>query len=189
MVRRKPAGHTDVCDKTSVVPSAHSHILRRQSAEALQRMNAKPKVLRYARLVPLSLVIATCAIVNACAEQPIPTDISQVPGFWIGLVHGFLALFSLLGEVFTKHRIYASPNSGSLYDLGFVIGTAVFFRGSRTVAASSDNVDAQAVGHQVLIGKYVKLAGPMRFGPIEFHYLNLLRKLKRKGKRAANQCD
>ena len=44
----------------------------------------------------------------------------------MGLLHGFLVLFSLIGSIFTDVRIYAFPNSGGWYDLGFVLGVIVF---------------------------------------------------------------
>ncbi len=70
----------------------------------------------------LSLVLA------ACAHQPAaPT--SDVPGFFMGFVHGFIILFSLIGSIFTNVQIYAFPNSGGMYDLGFVLGVIAFMGG------------------------------------------------------------
>jgi hypothetical protein len=43
-------------------------------------------------------------------------------GFW----HGLTILFSLIGSIFTDVRIYAFPNSGGWYDLGFFLGSALF---------------------------------------------------------------
>jgi hypothetical protein len=52
------------------------------------------------------------------------------PGFWRGLLHGFTILFSLIASIFTDHRIYAYPNAGGWYDLGFFLGASAFLGGS-----------------------------------------------------------
>ena len=72
----------------------------------------------------LLLVVAAAG----CAHQPIPV-FRDHPGFFSGLLHGFLMLFSLIGSLFTDVRIYAVPNAGFLYDLGFVIGASSFLGG------------------------------------------------------------
>lgn len=53
--------------------------------------------------------------------QPIPRAYNP-PGFFSGILHGILAPFALLGSIFMDIRIYAFPNSGWWYDLGFIIG-------------------------------------------------------------------
>ena len=76
------------------------------------------------------LVLATAAVLAAsCASQP-PTQSADAPGFLLGFVHGFVALFSFIGSWFTDVRIYAFPNSGHWYDLGYLLGVASFFGGS-----------------------------------------------------------
>ena len=57
-----------------------------------------------------------------CAYQPSGAVSPSAPGFWLGLWHGFIAPISLVGSFFADHRIYAFPNSGVLYDLGFLLG-------------------------------------------------------------------
>ena len=66
---------------------------------------------------------------GACAMQPVPHG-SDLPGFFIGLVHGFIAPFALIGEVFMDHRVYAFPNSGGWYDFGFLLGVGALTGGS-----------------------------------------------------------
>ena len=44
------------------------------------------------------------------------------PGFFMGLVHGVIAPIAMVAEIFSDVRIYAFPNSGWPYDLGFLIG-------------------------------------------------------------------
>ena len=55
-----------------------------------------------------------------CATQPSPDDLNP-PGFWMGIVHGFLIFFSMIGIFFSDVWIYAYPNSGIFYDLGYLL--------------------------------------------------------------------
>jgi hypothetical protein len=75
------------------------------------------------------IAVLMAGVFAACATQP-PPSAQGLPGFWLGLLHGFTALFALVGELFTSYRVYAFPNSGGFYDLGFVLGAALAFGGS-----------------------------------------------------------
>ena len=67
--------------------------------------------------------------ISGCATQSYSiTD--DPPGFFSGLLHGFIMLFSLIASLFTDCSIYAFPNTGFWYNLGFVIGASAFFGGS-----------------------------------------------------------
>ncbi len=81
----------------------------------------------------LAVVLLVAVALAACAHQP-TTAAPGAPGFLAGLLHGFLILFSLIGSLFTPVRIYAFPNSGIFYDVGYVLGAAAFLggAGSRT---------------------------------------------------------
>jgi hypothetical protein len=46
----------------------------------------------------------------------------DIPGFFSGIWHGLLALWSLILRLFLDIETYALPNSGWSYDLGFFIG-------------------------------------------------------------------
>jgi hypothetical protein len=74
------------------------------------------------------LLLMLLVAAAGCAHQPNPV-LPNPPGFFSGLLHGCLMLFSLIGSVFTDVRIYAFPNSGFLYDLGFLIGASSFLGG------------------------------------------------------------
>ncbi len=63
-----------------------------------------------------------------CATQPVP-DAFDPPGFWTGMVHGFLIFFSMIGSYFSDIRIYAFPNSGGFYDLGYLLGAMISLGG------------------------------------------------------------
>jgi hypothetical protein len=73
------------------------------------------------------LLLAVVAL-SACATQP-NHRLGAPEGFLWGLLHGFIALFSLIASFFWDVRIYAYPNSGIYYDCGFVLGVAMFFGG------------------------------------------------------------
>ena len=65
----------------------------------------------------------------ACAHQPVVSTYDP-PGFFYGLLHGFISPFALVGSLFNDVRIYAFPNSGGWYDFGFLIGVASLFGGA-----------------------------------------------------------
>jgi hypothetical protein len=81
--------------------------------------------LQLTAFLAVGLIILSIA---SCASQP-PPELVNPPGFWSGLLHGFLMLFSLIGSIFTEVRIYAFPNSGGWYDFGFFLGAASFLGG------------------------------------------------------------
>ncbi len=48
----------------------------------------------------------------------------------MALIHGFIAPLALVGSVFSDFRIYAFPNAGFFYDLGFLLGLSVWGGGT-----------------------------------------------------------
>ncbi len=82
---------------------------------------------RHKKFLALLLILALGCI--SCAHQPRPESYDP-PGFFSGLFHGFIILFSLIGSIFMDIRIYGFPNSGFFYDLGFLIGAAGFLAGA-----------------------------------------------------------
>ena len=76
------------------------------------------------------IAICLCALaLAACAAQPPPGAAGSPPGFLLALVHGFISPFSLIGSIFWDVRVYAYPNTGFWYELGFVFGAAFLFGG------------------------------------------------------------
>ena len=84
------------------------------------------------RVTTVCLLVAAL-LMASCATQP-PVVANDPPGFFAGLIHGFLILFSLIGGIFTDNRIYAFPNSGGWYDLGFFFGASAFLGGGGATA-------------------------------------------------------
>ena len=84
------------------------------------------KPTRRAKILILSsaIIIAAAILTLAgCATQP--TSIGDYPGIFLGFVHGLIVPVTLVGSIFYDIRIYAFPNSGVLYDFGFVLGYSI----------------------------------------------------------------
>ncbi|MBN1649184.1 MAG: hypothetical protein JW874_14195 [Spirochaetales bacterium] len=84
----------------------------------------------------IAAVIAVVLMLGACAAGPNTLEDQadengKVAGFFSGLWHGFIALFTFIISIFTdKVNVYDVNNSGILYNLGFIIGVSAFFGGS-----------------------------------------------------------
>jgi hypothetical protein len=78
-------------------------------------------------------VMAMALVVASCATQPRP-EAYDPPGFFSGLLHGFLIVFSFIGSLFTDVRIYNFPNSGGWYDFGYLIGASMFLGGGGEIS-------------------------------------------------------
>ena len=89
------------------------------------------------------LLLALALSLASCATQTVP-NVHRPPGFLMGLLHGFISLFSLIGSLFFDTRIYGFPNSGSGYDVGFVLGAAVFYGGIAGLVAGRSRAKASA---------------------------------------------
>jgi amino acid transporter len=77
----------------------------------------------------LILVLTVASILfTACATHS-TQPIDDPPGFWSGLLHGFIMMFSFIGSLFTDFKIYSIPNAGGWYDFGFLLGASIFFGG------------------------------------------------------------
>ena len=76
-----------------------------------------------------ALALSLALAATACARQPeIVVTPCDPPGFFLGLVQGFFIIFAFIGTFFDSDiAIYAVPNSGWPYNLGFIIGAALFF--------------------------------------------------------------
>ncbi|MEL7588957.1 MAG: hypothetical protein AAGU19_19755 [Prolixibacteraceae bacterium] len=68
------------------------------------------------------------ALFAGCATQS-AGPVQDPPGFWYGLLHGFIIFFSFIISLFTDYEIYAFPNTGLWYNLGFLLGVMIFFGG------------------------------------------------------------
>lgn len=97
-----------------------------------QSTQRSPHRRRVGRAILLACLVLGLA---ACASQPPPTDVGDPPGFLLGLLHGFIAPVTFIISLFENEiRIYAFPNAGAWYDLGFVLGSGILFGGGGSAA-------------------------------------------------------
>lgn len=69
-------------------------------------------------------------ILSSCAPGNIRFDLAPA-GFWAGLWHGFISLFTFIISLFNDQvTIYEVNNSGWPYNLGFILGIMIFYGGS-----------------------------------------------------------
>ena len=99
--------------------------------------------MKWRGLAVLLLLLALVLSLASCATQTVP-NVHKPPGLLMGLLHGFISLFSLIGSLFFDTRIYGFPNSGSGYDVGFVFGAAVFYGGIAALVAGRSRAKASA---------------------------------------------
>ncbi len=86
--------------------------------------------MRHSR-VYLLLGLGALLLLTACAERPMghPGD----PAFVRGLIDGLLAPITFVLSLFSDTiRMYAYPNIGRWYDLGFLIGIGAWGGGGGT---------------------------------------------------------
>ncbi len=75
-------------------------------------------------------------LVAGCAAGPnqltgMPGSYESPAGFWKGLWHGFIVLFTFIISLFNDNvSIYEVHNTGNLYHLGYLLGIMIFFGGS-----------------------------------------------------------
>jgi hypothetical protein len=72
----------------------------------------------------IAFIIMT-AILSGCADVSNVDKclIDEPYGFWSGLWHGWIVVFSWIGSLFSDDiAIYAVNNNGGWYDFGFILG-------------------------------------------------------------------
>ncbi|WP_199555924.1 hypothetical protein [Sandaracinobacteroides hominis] len=75
--------------------------------------------------------LAALLLLAACAHQLPATAQPGAPGFFLGLFHGFVIVFSFIGSLFSDTiSVYAVPNNGGWYNFGFALGAGAFGGGS-----------------------------------------------------------
>jgi hypothetical protein len=79
-----------------------------------------------------ALALVAIVALAACAHQPeLPRfAAADAPGFFKGIWHGLIAPIAFVASVFSDVRMYAFPNTGVWYDLGFLLGIAAWGGGA-----------------------------------------------------------
>ena len=79
-------------------------------------------------VIIILLLIGVMAILTNCAnyvDYQI-TEVAKTYGFWGGLWHGFIILFSFIGSLFSDNIVvYAVNNNGGWYDFGYFLGIGI----------------------------------------------------------------
>ena len=82
----------------------------------------------------LLVALLVVSVVAGCAPGANPYKTIAEPtkpaGFWLGVWHGFIALFVFVGSLFRSDlNIYEIHNNGAWYNLGYLFGLMCFFGG------------------------------------------------------------
>ncbi len=77
----------------------------------------------------LVIVIVAALFFSGCATHSLGNFGENTPGFFKGLLHGFILLFSFVGSLFSDYEIYTYPNAGGWYNFGYLLGVILFFCG------------------------------------------------------------
>ena len=93
------------------------------------------------RLFAVFMISMMMLAISGCAAGPneivnIPDEEGKVAGFWQGLWHGFISIFTFLISLFSDTvHIYETHNNGGWYNFGFLLGASIIFGGSGGGAA------------------------------------------------------
>ena len=74
--------------------------------------------------VIVALLILAVTLIGCGFAGSQPAASYEPPGFFAGIWHGLIAPYTLIIRAFLDIKMYAVPNSGWLYDCGFLIGVA-----------------------------------------------------------------
>lgn len=84
---------------------------------------------RAKKLLPIILFLSLIFVMTSCAPGNDKFD-AEPAGFLMGLWHGFISLFTFIISLFKDDvTIYEVVNTGKLYNLGFILGAAIFYGG------------------------------------------------------------
>lgn len=90
----------------------------------------KRTTFRWLAVYFLLLLAAGCAPAAIGPTSVTPEGSGEVAGFWKGLWHGFILLFTFVVSLFNDGvGVYEVSNKGNLYNLGFLVGVMLFFGG------------------------------------------------------------
>lgn len=88
------------------------------------------------KAIVLAIAIVALLLLAGCAPganelAQTPDELGTTAGFWKGLWHGFISMFTFIISLFSdKVSIYEVHNNGGWYDFGFLLGAMFFYGGS-----------------------------------------------------------
>lgn len=108
---------------------------RRQRAAPLTACGSRCTVIDMRKPLVAAVAILAVVALAGCVPGPnqlvgSPHNVGEAAGFWQGLLHGFIALFTFIVSLFSdKVDMYEVNNNGTWYNLGFLLGVMMFFGG------------------------------------------------------------
>ena len=93
-------------------------------------------------IVVVFLALSTMACTFSGGTNPL-RDVPKgengpVAGFWDGLIHGAISPVLFVISLFDNHvNMYEVNNNGHWYDLGWVLGAGLLFKGGSSASSSS----------------------------------------------------
>jgi hypothetical protein len=92
------------------------------------------------RFAVIAGIVLVVVLLSACApgsNSAVGTG-AGLAGFWQGLWHGFILLFTFIISLFNHNvGIYEVHNNGGWYNFGYLLGVMMFWGGSGGGAARS----------------------------------------------------
>ncbi len=76
-------------------------------------------------MIRMYFIVGTILMLWGCADSVDYQNVASMEpvGFWYGLWHGFIIIWSFVGSLISDDiAIYTAYNNGGWYDLGFVCG-------------------------------------------------------------------
>jgi len=81
------------------------------------------------KILLLILMATIIILISGCADVHSINSMDEPSGFWSGLWHGLITLFSFIGSLISDDiAIYDVNNNGGWYDFGFLIGVGGLIR-------------------------------------------------------------
>jgi hypothetical protein len=83
-------------------------------------------------------VVLVALLLTSCApgSNPAAGQGASIAGFWQGLWHGFILLFTFIVSLFNHNvGIYEVHNNGGWYNFGYLLGVMTFWGGGGGGAA------------------------------------------------------
>ena len=118
-------------ENRAFLPSARSAAGTGDDATAPAGPHGPERVCRAPRPAAF-LACSTLLLLAACAHQAPSVVKPEAPGFLLGLWHGFIFPVAFILSLFMKDiAVYAVPNDGVLYNLGYFIGIVFLGVGAR----------------------------------------------------------
>ena len=91
--------------------------------------NNNRKPMKTKKIFNILLIVIVVILITSCVPGGEKFQESSA-GFFMGLWHGFISLFTFIISLFVDSvGIYEINNSGGWYNFGFILGVSIFFGG------------------------------------------------------------